>query len=150
MENSLLLRDLVKGDLEPLLALYSELHPGDEPIDPARAEAIWSAILANPDHICLGGFVGDELVTSCAVAIVANLTRGGRPYAVIENVVTSSARRRKGYASALLWAAIDRCWLRDCYKVMLMSAAGRTEAHSFYESLGFDRQSKQAFVLKRS
>ena len=149
MEDELLLRDLIDGDLEPLLGLYSELHSDDEPIDPARAKAIWSATLANPDDIYLGGFVGDELVTSCTVAVVLNLTRGGRPYAVIENVVTSAAHRRKGYASLLLRAAIHRCWLRDCYKVMLMSAAGRTEAHAFYESLGFDRRSKQAFILKR-
>jgi hypothetical protein len=30
---------------------------------------------------------------------------------------------------------------------MLMSAMHRAEIHAFYESLGFDRASKQAFVI---
>jgi hypothetical protein len=29
-----------------------------------------------------------------------------------------------------------------------MSAADRESSHAFYESLGFDKKSKQAFVLK--
>ena len=40
-----------------------------------------------------------------------------------------------------------RCWVRLCYKVMLMSGVGREEIHGFYEALGFDKKSKQAFVI---
>jgi GNAT superfamily N-acetyltransferase len=149
MVSELRLRDLVGSDLEALMALYRSLHSKDEPIEDDRAAEIWAEIVADSRQLYLGGFVGEQLVAACAVTVIPNLTRGGRPYAVIENVVTSTAHRRRGYGTALLRAAIERCWLCDCYKIMLMSAAERTEAHRFYESLGFDRRSKQAFVLKR-
>lgn len=149
MASELQLRELVGSDLDALMALYRSLHSNDEPIENGLAVEIWAEILADSHQVYLGGFVGEQLVVACAVAFIPNLTRGGRPYAVIENVVTSSALRRRGYGTTLLRAAIDRCWLRNCYKVMLMSAAGRTGAHQFYESLGFDRLSKQAFILKR-
>jgi hypothetical protein len=32
---------------------------------------------------------------------------------------------------------------------MLMSGTRRAEIHPFYETLGFDRKAKQAFVLER-
>jgi GNAT superfamily N-acetyltransferase len=131
------------------MALYRSLHSSDQQIEDERAAEVWTEILADPRQLYLGAFVGEQLVAACAVAFIPNLTRGGRPYAVIENVVTSAACRRRGYGTTLLRAAIDRCWLRDCYKIMLMSAADRPEAHRFYESLGFDRRSKQAFILKR-
>jgi xanthine dehydrogenase large subunit len=44
---------------------------------------------------------------------------------------------------------LERCWAEGCYKVMLMSAAQRPEAHRFYTSLGFDATAKQAFVISR-
>ena len=112
-------------------------------------DATWRAIAADPAQIYLGAFSGDELVAACNAAIIPNLTRGCRPYAVIENVVTSAAHRRRGYGAAVLREALARCWARDCYKVMLMSASGRAAAHEFYEAIGFDRHSKQAFVIKR-
>ena len=45
--------------------------------------------------------------------------------------------------------ALDRCWAADCYKVMLLSGVSREAAHVFYEGLGFDRNSKQGFVIRR-
>ncbi|HEY0466275.1 MAG TPA: GNAT family N-acetyltransferase [Polyangiaceae bacterium] len=149
MASDLLLRDLAGNDLDDLLALYRSLHSNEERVETTRAAEIWAEILSDSRQLYLGGFVGDLLVVACAVAIIPNLTRGGRPYAVIENVVTAAPFRRRGYGATLLRAAINRCWLGDCYKIMLMSAADRAGAHQFYESLGFDRQSKQAFVLKR-
>ena len=79
--------------------------------------------------------------------MIPNLTRGARPYAVIENVVTDAAYRRRGIGAAVLRTLMDRCWSRCCYKVMLMSGMRRLEIHGFYESLGFDKNSKQAFVI---
>jgi GNAT superfamily N-acetyltransferase len=146
---SLSLRDLDANDLEPLLRLYEQLHLNDAPLPRARASALWQSILANPALIYLGGFAGGELVSTCCAVIVPNLTRDGRPYAVIENVVTDATWRRKGVGRELLSAMVARCWQSDCYKIMLMSGAGRADAHDFYEAIGFDRTAKQAFVIRR-
>ena len=82
-------------------------------------------------------------------AIIPNLTRGARPYAVIENVVTHPDYRRRGVASAILQDLLSRCWGAGCYKVMLMSAAERGAAHEFYERNGFDKHAKQAFIIRK-
>jgi GNAT superfamily N-acetyltransferase len=146
---SFVLRDLEAGDLEALLRLYEQLHHGDPPLPAERAAALWQTILADPAQIYLGAIAGGELVSSCCAAIVPNLTRSGRPYAVIENVVTDAAWRRKGVGRELLSAMVARCWQRDCYKIMLMSGSARGEAHVFYEAVGFDRNAKQAFLIRR-
>lgn len=144
------IRDLARSDLDALLALYRDLHASDEPASRPQVDATWAAIQRDRAQIYLGAFVGDALVAACNIAIIPNLTRGCRPYAVIENVVTASARRRRGYGAAVLREAVERCWALDCYKVMLMSASGRAAAHEFYEAIGFDRHGKQAFVMKRA
>jgi GNAT superfamily N-acetyltransferase len=66
---------------------------------------------------------------------------------IVENVVTDAKFRRRGIGSQVLRALLDRCWERRCYKVMLMSAVERAEVHAFYDSLGFERNAKQAFVM---
>jgi GNAT superfamily N-acetyltransferase len=103
--------------------------------------------MANPRLIYIGGFFDGRLVSSCNAAIIPNLTRGARPYAVIENVVTDPEYRRKGIGSGAMRRLIEICLQHHCYKVMLMSGASRAEIHGFYESLGFDKQAKQAFIL---
>lgn len=142
------LRDLGLSDLQRLLGLYADLHPNDDAL-PARdvVEQTWAAIVADPRQIYIGAFLDDELVSTCAAAIVPNLTRGARPYAVIENVVTASAFRRHGYGSRVVQEALRRCWAQGCYKVMLLSGMQRGDVHAFYDANGFDRTAKQAFVI---
>jgi GNAT superfamily N-acetyltransferase len=143
-------RDIRLDELSKLLALYAHLHADDDALPDSReVERIWSALHADPSHVYLGGFLGAELVSACNAAIIANLTRGARPYALIENVVTHPSVRGRGVGKAVLNALIERCWQCNCYKVMLMSGAQRKNAHAFYEALGFDRQQKQAFVMTR-
>jgi GNAT superfamily N-acetyltransferase len=148
MSDEVVVRDLVHGDLESLLSLYRHLHAQDDPLPDGREVGkIWTAIVGDPSQIYLGAFADDALVAACNASVISNLTRGARPYAVIENVVTDARYRRRGIGASVLRAVLDRCWARRCYKVMLMSGVGRAEIHAFYESLGFDKTSKQAFVI---
>lgn len=144
------IRELERSDLDALLALYAQLDPEDDPL-PARDELdrIWDRIRADADLIYLGGFVAGRLVAACNAAIIPNLTRAARPYAMIENVITEAGQRRRGYGKQVMRALIDRCLARNCYKVSLTSGTnrGRT-AHSFYTNLGFDPDAKRAFVIK--
>jgi GNAT superfamily N-acetyltransferase len=140
------IRELTRGDLQPLLELYRHLHDQDDPV-PDTAGETWEVILRDPAHVYLGAFVEQRLVAACNAAVIPNLTRGARPYAVIENVVTHADYRRRGIGARLVRALIERCWERRCYKVMLMSATRRADMHGFYEALGFDGGSKRAFVI---
>ena len=41
-----------------------------------------------PGYHILAAVEGGEVLSSCTLLIVPNLTHGGRPYGVVENVVT--------------------------------------------------------------
>ena len=82
--------------------------------------------------------------------MIPNLTRGGRPYGVIENVVTQAEHRACGFGKAVLAEALSAAWSQGCYKVMLMTGRKDEATFQFYESAGFDREAKQAFIAKPS
>jgi GNAT superfamily N-acetyltransferase len=148
MAEQLLIRDLEIADLESLLSLYGHLHATDDALPGScQVQELWKAIVADNSLIYLGGFIDGNLLSACNAAIIPNLTRGARPYALVENVVTDQRYRRQGIGSAVLRRLVTRCLEGDCYKVMLMSGVGRAEIHAFYEALGFDKTSKQAFII---
>jgi GNAT superfamily N-acetyltransferase len=142
-------RELKATDLDELLDLYSHLHAVDDPL-PERnvVEEVWHEIQDNSHFKYFGAFVNRKLVSSCTLSVIPNLTRGCRPYGVIENVVTHHDYRRKGYASNILKHAMSYAWHKECYKVMLLTGRKTEEIYKFYESVGFDRYAKQAFLAK--
>jgi len=144
------IRELGPDELDALLELYAHLHESDDPL-PARSrvEQEWDRVCADPALIYLGGFHNGALVSSCTAAIVPNFTRGLRPYAVIENVVTRADLRGQGVGSRVLQALLEHCRAAGCYKVMLQSAAARDAAHRFYCANGFDPDAKQAFIVRQ-
>jgi GNAT superfamily N-acetyltransferase len=146
MPDDVVIRELGANDLDRLLSLYEHLHATDDPTPPG-VTAVWEQILRDPAQIYIGAFLGEQLVAACHATVIPNLTRGARPYAVVENVVTHAEHRRRGLGALAMRALLDRCWARRCYKVMLMSGIGRADVHGFYEALGFDKKSKQAFVI---
>lgn len=142
-------RELNQSEMDQLLALYTHMHAVDDPL-PARpvVEDVWHEIQNNPRLTYFGAFDEQTLVSSCTMSIIPNLTRGCRPYGVIENVVTHADHRRKGYASAVLRHALNHAWGGGCYKVMLLTGRKSEDIYRFYESVGFDRHAKQAFLAK--
>ena len=91
--------------------------------------------------------LGGQLVATCVLAIIPNLTRGARPYAIIENVVTHKSYRRRGLGTAVLLHAVQAARSRNCYKIMLLTGSQRPETLRFYERVGFTRNVKTGFVM---
>ncbi|MBL8701712.1 MAG: GNAT family N-acetyltransferase [Alphaproteobacteria bacterium] len=142
-------RQIRKHELPAVLALYVHLHGADEP--PPSAEAartVWDEAMANPRCRYFGGYDGDALVACCTIMVIPNLTRGCRPYAVIENVVTHAAHRNRGWGKAVLAGALAHAWAEGCYKAMLQTGRKDEAVFRFYEGAGFDRHDKQAFVAR--
>lgn len=137
-----------RDDLPGILVLYRELNPEDPELDPAVADRSWTAIERQGVQAYFVADAGGTLAGSCNVTIVPNLTRGGRPFGVIENVVVGQAFRRQGIGRRLLELAVEHCREWRCYKVVLLSSRKRTEAHRFYEAAGFDAQSKLGFEMR--
>jgi GNAT superfamily N-acetyltransferase len=146
---SMHIRALTRAELPALLALYRHLHPHDEALpDDASVGVVWDELLSNPRYRYLGVYVEDILIASCTISIIPNLTRGGRPYGLIENVVTHSDYQGRGYGKAVLREALSFAWSQRCYKVMLMTSRKDEAILKFYAAAGFDRHDKQAFVIR--
>ena len=141
-------RDASAGDAEALLTLYDFLSSDNErcPLELAR-ENISKISQIDGSAVLLGEINGDAL-TTCTLIVVPNLSRGGRPYAVIENVVTHPEHRGLGLGKAVLDAACERAWSHDRYKVMLSTGSTRPAILSFYEGAGFE-QSRTGFQKRR-
>ena len=142
-------RPISPTELDQLLLLYGHLHSADEPLpDASVIRSIWNELMADPRHTVFGGYRDGELVSSCTLTLIPNLTRGCRPYGLLENVVTHSAHRGNGYGKAVLKEALASSWLAGCYKVMLLTGRKDRATVQFYESAGFDGQEKLAFIAR--
>lgn len=147
--DAVLVRRALPADLAGLLDLYRHLHPADPGPAPERSDAAWQAMLASPGMTVFVADAAGRLLASCTLLVAPNLTRGARPYAFIENVVTHADARRRGLGQAVLKAALAEAWAADCYKVMLMTGSKQDATLRFYEAAGFERGSKTAFQIRR-
>ncbi|MDQ7990268.1 MAG: GNAT family N-acetyltransferase [Candidatus Dactylopiibacterium sp.] len=140
---------LAAHHLADLLALYPHLHANDAPQPPAEiTAATWQACLSHPGFTCFGAFVGDALVASATLVVIPNLTRGCRPYGLIENVVTHAAHRRRGHGMAVVRAAQAQAWALGCYKLMLLTGREDAPTLDFYRAAGFRSDDKLGFVAR--
>lgn len=144
-----LIRAAAQHDLPGVLDLYRHLHPGDPALEPAAAERVWSMLLASPFMTVIVAEAAARLVSSCTLAIVPNLSRGGRSYGVIENVVTHAEHRGQGLGRRVLAHALELGWQADCYKVLLATGSKRESTLRFYEGAGFERGGKTYFEVRR-
>ena len=136
-------------DLSGVLLLFRHLHPDEPLLEAAKAEAIWRELLSQPNNrvFVIGGV--DQLEATCTLSIIPSLARGGRSYAVIENVVTHPEYRRTGRGSAVLAAAVEAAWAANCYKVSLATGSQRESTLRFYEQAGFQRNARNFFEIRR-
>ncbi|WP_166416025.1 GNAT family N-acetyltransferase [Cochlodiniinecator piscidefendens] len=142
------IRSANPSDLEALLDLYQHLNPGDERCPPDLAQVSFENLLQNAGSDIVLCDVDGVLVASCVLVVIPNLTRGGAPYGLIENVVTHNEYRGRGLGTLVLNAATEQAWKNNCYKVMLMTGSQKQSTLIFYENAGFE-PSKTGFQKRK-
>ena len=88
------------------------------------------------------------IVSSCTLIVIKNLTRSGRPFGLIENVVTHPDYRNRGYGTAILHKAVEVAKENNCYKVILLTGRKEESVLRFYENAGFKRGIKTGFITR--
>ncbi|MDP4094581.1 MAG: GNAT family N-acetyltransferase [Bacillota bacterium] len=136
-------------ELDELLRLYRQLQPEDPDVSENTAlKETWDSIYNDPNLHYIVVEVDGKIVASCNITIIKNLTRNLRPYGLIENVITDSNYRKKGYATKALNKAVEIAKEYNCYKVMLLTSSKKEETLKFYEQAGFIRGIKTGFIIK--
>lgn len=141
-----MVREITESDLVGLLELYTHLHGNPIPENTAELSALCRKILDDENHHIIVAEEDGKIVSSCVCVIVPNLTHGQRPYALIENVVTDEAYRRRGLATACLDFARKIAVNANCYKMMLLTGSKEESTLRFYEKAGYNRNDKTAFI----
>ena len=141
-----MLREASADDLNALLELYLHLHEESIPEDGEQLRSAWEQIMGDPNHHLIVNEVDGKIVSSCVCVIIPNLTRGVRPYAFIENVVTHAGYRCHGYARECLDYAKSLAQKENCYKIMLLTGSKDPATLSFYGNAGYNSSDKTAFI----
>ena len=139
-------REIKENEISALLELYTHLHELGVPENNERLQSTWATICNDENHHIIVCEVDGRLVSSCVCVIIPNLTRNIRPYAFIENVVTHTDYRGKGYATACLNYARELAFRADCYKMMLLTGSKKESTLKFYKQAGYNCTDKTAFI----
>ena len=139
------IREAVIEDFDQAIRLYKELS-GDRIASGDDAKQLWTKILKHEGTTVLAAENGIEIVGLVTLHLMPNLTFGERPYALIENVITTSNLQGQGIGRQIMQAAIDLARSQNAYKVMLLTGQGRG-AKGFYEKLGFNAEDKHGMII---
>lgn len=80
---------------------------------------------------------GREIVGTLQLTFIPGLARSGAKRGQIEAVRISKERRSEGLGEAMFNWAIEESRSRGCSIVQLTADIARTDAHRFYEKMGF-------------
>ena len=141
-----MVREIKESELEELLELYLHLHETSVPEKSDKLLETWNTILGDKNHHIIVDVIDGKIVSSCVCVIIPNLTRGVRPYAFVENVVTHADFRGKGYATECLNFAKKIAQKENCYKMMLLTGSKSKATLRFYENAGYNSTDKTAFI----
>ena len=96
--------------------------------------------MAAEDRVVLVVELGSEVV-GCASTSVMRVLHRPAPVGRISMMVVYEALRSRGIGAALVHAAEQVLAAQGCHMVEVTSHVRRTDAHRFYERLGYERTS---------
>jgi N-acetylglutamate synthase-like GNAT family acetyltransferase len=102
-------------DFNQLLGLLRQLNPADPEVTQVEHQVFAEINAAKNFELIVAEI--DSILVSCYLNIIPNMTAGGRPYAVIENVITDSANRNQGNGKALVTHALELAWKKIATKL---------------------------------
>ena len=141
-------RKATTADFEALMHLYRQLQPEDPVLTDGSDRKVFERILTSP-LLSIFVLVEDaQLIASCYLNVIPNITRSASPYAIIENVITEESRRQQGHGRQLMARTLAYAWGQGCYKAMLQTGSKRPSTHAFYRACGFSADDKTGYVAR--
>jgi GNAT superfamily N-acetyltransferase len=134
------LRPAAEADLPAVVALLADdaLGSGRETAaELAPYRRAFELIAADPAHTLVVAVDGTEIVGTLQLSVLPGLSRRGALRGQVEAVRVRADRRGQGLGEAMIGWAVEEAARRSCALVQLTTDTSRTDAHRFYERLGF-------------
>ena len=138
-----MMRQAILADAQQLFALYDlldDLEPKDHyPQAEADLAAYMTKLEQMPGSVIWVDDEAGQILGTYTLLVMPLLVHAGRTVAVLESVVVRPDQQGKGLGRTLMEHAGQQGTGAGVYKLMLSSNLRRTEAHAFYERIGFEK-----------
>jgi len=135
------IRTAVQADLPAIAAMLADDVLGasrERPGDLSVYESAWWQMQAQAGNEVLVAVVDAQVVGCLQLIVIPGLARQGALRAQIEGVRVASTHRGQDIGERMFVHAIERARAAGCHLVQLTTDKRRTDAHRFYERLGFE------------
>ncbi|MER6212590.1 N-acetyltransferase family protein [Streptomyces sp. NPDC001272] len=134
------IRPAREADLPAIVALLADDPLGatrESPDDLAPYTAALKRLADDPHQHVMVAVRGERVVGTLQLTIIPGLSRKGSTRSLIEGVRIHADERGSGLGTRFIEWAVERSREENCQLVQLTSDVIRTDAHRFYERLGF-------------
>ncbi|WP_328318473.1 GNAT family N-acetyltransferase [Streptomyces sp. NBC_00388] len=134
------IRPADESDIPDIVAMLADDTLGaqrESPDDLGPYLTAYRRIAADPQQHLVVAVRGDRIAGTLQLTVVPGLSRRGATRSIIESVRIHRDERGSGLGTRLIEWAVDASRGQGCQLVQLTSDATRTDAHRFYERLGF-------------
>ncbi|MFI8787414.1 GNAT family N-acetyltransferase [Streptomyces sp. NPDC055105] len=135
------IRPVVAADVPAIVAMLADdaLGAGRESPDDLTPylEAL-ARIAGDPNQHLVVAVREGRTVGTLQLTVIPGLSRKGSTRSIVEGVRIHADERGSGLGTLLIEWAVDESRRQNCQLVQLTSDATRTDAHRFYERLGFE------------
>ncbi|MGW2234569.1 N-acetyltransferase family protein [Streptomyces sp. NPDC001759] len=134
------IRPATAGDVPEIVAMLADDPLGaqrESPDDLTPYLAALERLTSDPNQHLVVAVREHRVVGTLQLTIIPGLSRRGATRSIIEAVRVHADERGSGLGTQLIEWAIDASRREGCQLVQLTSDNTRTDAHRFYERLGF-------------
>ncbi|MFG2195584.1 GNAT family N-acetyltransferase [Streptomyces sp. NPDC048639] len=138
--SDLTIRPAVPADVPAIVAMLADdpLGAQRESLDElAPYHRAFERLTDDPNQRLVVATRDGRTVGTLQLTLIPGLSRRGATRSIIEAVRIHADERGSGLGSRLIEWAVEESRRQDCQLVQLTSDASRTDAHRFYERLGF-------------
>ncbi|MFB7365371.1 GNAT family N-acetyltransferase [Streptomyces hydrogenans] len=135
------IRPATVDDVPAIVAMLADDPLGAQRESPDDLEPYLTAfarLAGDPHQHLVVATRAERVVGTLQLTIVPGLSRRGATRSIIEGVRIHSDERGNGLGTRLIEWAVEESRRLECVLVQLTSDATRTDAHRFYERLGFE------------
>ncbi|MFG2429861.1 GNAT family N-acetyltransferase [Streptomyces sp. NPDC048590] len=134
------IRPAVAADIPAIVAMLADDPIGahrESPDDLAPYQSAFRRLAGDPHQHVVVAVREGRVVGTLQLTVIPGLSRRGATRSLIEGVRVHADARGDGLGTRLIQWAVDESRRQECQLVQLTSDATRTDAHRFYERLGF-------------